>query len=63
MDLQTLYAKLDKMDEKLDSHLERITRVEEQHRGMRGQIQIGLALIGTTISAIITYVTSKLLGN
>ena len=63
MDLNTLYAKLEKMDDKLDAHMERITRVEEQHRGMQGQIRIGLALIGTSISAIITYATSKLFGN
>jgi hypothetical protein len=63
MDLNTLYAKLEKIDDKLDTYTERITRVEEQHKGMQGQIRVGLALLGTTVSAIITYVTSKLFGN
>jgi hypothetical protein len=51
---QEIMSKLDKIDLKLDNHLERITKVEEKIEGQKGLVRTCLALVGTLVAAIVT---------
>lgn len=59
MELDTLHEHLDKrldrIEGKLDSHLERITKAEADVSTIRGQMKLGLTGIMTLLSAAITY--------
>ena len=60
MDLQErILNKLDEIDNKLDSHVERIVKVEEKQASISGQIKWAFSLIlagiTATIGAVIDY--------
>jgi len=60
MDLQQLYNKLERIDEKLDSHLERIAVVEERQKGQQGQIRLMLGLLMSAITGIVGYAIKQI---
>jgi len=59
MDLEKLYSKLDKMDDKLDQYMVsqegRVSKLEEQVSGLTGSIKVGLTFILSTAGAIFVY--------
>lgn len=50
--------KFEKVHDKLDSHIQKVIRVEERYDSISGQVKVVFALIGAAVSAIITYITS-----
>jgi hypothetical protein len=71
MDLQQLYTKLEKIDEKLDEHRveiissigvqnKKIAVLEEKQRSTTGSIRLILGLVISSITGIISYVFNKL---
>jgi hypothetical protein len=60
MDLEKLYSKLDKMDDKLDSYMvsqeKRVSTLEEKVSGLTGSIKVGLTFILSTAGAIFVYI-------
>jgi hypothetical protein len=59
MDLEKLYSKLDKMDDKLDQYMVsqegRVSKLEEQVSGLAGSIKVGLTFILSTVGAVFVY--------
>ncbi len=53
-ELTRIEAKIDRIDEKLDNHLERIAKAETSLEGVRGSIKIGLTLILTIAGWLIS---------
>ena len=53
--LEGVKQQLDRIEGKLDSHLERITRVEEQTKGNRGAITLMFSTILVVIGWLISY--------
>lgn len=49
-----LHSRFDKVEEKLDSHLDRLSRAEEAIQWLKGHVNlvtaVGLALVGTLIT-------------
>jgi len=60
MDVEKLYNKLDKIDEKLDVHMlkveKRVSTLEEQYRSVRGYMRIAFSLIVSVITGIMAWV-------
>ena len=48
--LERIEKKLDSIDQKLDSHLDRIAVVEERAKGNRGLIVVGYSLIAGALA-------------
>ncbi len=59
MDTERVYAQLDRIEGKLDSHLERIVVVEEKQKSMAGQISLGAKLLLAAITTTIGYVLKQ----
>jgi len=60
--IQRILDKLDRLDEKLDCHLERIAKVEERTQSNTGFIKLLLTAVLTLAVGLTTTVLSKLLG-
>lgn len=63
MDAQQVYNKLEKIEDKLDSYLERIAVVEEKQKNTAGHIRVLLGLIISAISSIIAYAVNQFTRN
>lgn len=59
-DFDKMYQKLDKIDDKLDSVVERITVTETQNHSMSGQIKLIFTLIVAAITSVFAALSSKL---
>lgn len=53
-----LHARFDKLDDKIDNHLERISKAEEAIEWLRGHVKITTAIVLAVIGAVITYIFS-----
>lgn len=51
MDIERVYNKLDRIDNKLDTHLERITVLEAKQESASGRIKILFSLLISGVSA------------
>lgn len=54
MDLQEIKSQLNRIEDKLDSHVERIVKVEVEMHGVKGFIKTGLGLIIAAISGLVS---------
>lgn len=58
-ELEHINSKLDRLDNKLDAHLERISKSEEAIVWLKGHVKIvttiGISAIGSIIAGIIKY--------
>lgn len=63
MDLQQIYSKLERIEDKLDSHLERIAVVEERQKNTAGHMKLLLGLIISAISSIVAYAINQFTRN
>lgn len=52
-------ARLDKLEGKLDDHMQRITKVETEVNYLRGSIKYGLTIIVTIVGSVISYFMNK----
>lgn len=55
-------AQLDKMDGKLDNHLERVAKLEVQVENNKGNIRILFSLILTGVTVVVTAVINYITG-
>lgn len=62
MDLGDIDRRLERIEDKLDSHLDRVSRVEEAVSGMRGNVRILFSLVLAGISAVVTAIAHSILG-
>jgi hypothetical protein len=60
MDLQQIYNKLEKLDEKLDLYVQKTAVLEEKQNNMSGQLKWILGIALSSISSIIAYAMNKL---
>lgn len=51
--------RMDKLESKLDSHLQRITKVETEVNWLRGSIKFGLTAIITIAGSIISWFITR----
>lgn len=51
--------RLDKLEDKLDNHLERITKVESEVQWLRGSIKYSLTALLTVFGSILSWYFSK----
>lgn len=51
MELDAIEKRLERIEAKLDNHLERVAKSEEAINGMRGQIKLLMSAVLTVISA------------
>lgn len=62
-DIQGLKAhidtRLDKLEGKLDDHMQRITKVETEVSFLRGSIKYGLTIVVTIVGSIVSYFMHK----
>lgn len=59
--LERVLTKLDKIDEKLDSHMERIAKVEEKSQANSGWIKILLTGIITLTAGLVSAILARLI--
>lgn len=56
-ELVRIESRLERMEGKLDNHLERVSKLEEASASQRGQIRFIMSIIVAAVSAAFTYVT------
>lgn len=54
MDLRDFKNQLDRIEAKLDSHMERIAKTETDMKWVKGAVKIGMTLILTALSGLIS---------
>ncbi len=54
MDLIDLKTQLNRIEAKLDSHIERITQTETDMKWVKGAVKVGMTLILTVLSGLIS---------
>lgn len=59
---ERVYNSLERIEEKLDLHIERIVRVEEKVKGQQGTIKIVFSGLLAAISSIVAYVIKTMFG-
>ena len=53
MDLETIDKRLDRIEGKLDNHLERVSKLEEGLKSVRGYIKVGLSIMTAIVAGVI----------
>lgn len=58
---QTFHSRFDKVEDKLDKHLERIAVVETTVKHQQGFIKTIVAVIVAMIGSVVTYITNRII--
>lgn len=62
-DIAKLDERLDRIEQKLDNHLERVTRAETSINWIQGHLRIATTILISFIGAAVTYFINKLPGS
>lgn len=62
-DIAKLDERLDRIEQKLDNHLERVTRAETSINWIQGHLRVATAILISFIGAAVTYLFNKLPGS